>query len=158
MASIWSWWASDETPPLHSARGGSSQRPFSDADLARDILIVEDEVLIAWMIESLLEDAGFQSIRLATSAADALASAHERGPELIISDINLGVGDNGIEAAIRMRQIAPAPVVFISAYVDGTARTRIADEIGDAVILRKPVEQRALMAAVRELLKRPPQH
>lgn len=158
MASIWSWWASDKTSPLHSARGGGAQRPFSDADFARDILIVEDEVLIAWMIESLLEDAGFQSIRLATSAVDALDRANERAPELIISDINLGVGDNGIEAAIRMRQIAPAPVVFISAYVDGPARARIADEIGDAVILRKPVDQRALMAAVRELLEPPPQH
>lgn len=158
MAAAFPFWAGDDTTPLSSASTGGSERPFSDADLARPILVVDDEVLIAWMMESLLEDVGFTSIRLATSAADALSIATERPPELLISDINLGVGDNGIDAAIRIRRLSAVPVIFVSAYIDEDAHRRIAEDIGDAIVLRKPVERGALLDALRAKLNTPPAH
>lgn len=158
MAAAFPFWATDDASPLSGDPTGGSGRSFSDTDLARPILVVEDEVLIAWMMESLLEDAGFTSIRLATSAADALSIATERAPELLISDINLGAGDDGIDAAIRIRRIAAAPVIFVSAYIDENARRRIAEDIGDAIVLRKPVERGALLDALRTMLNTPRAH
>lgn len=158
LAGAWPFWAGSDGTAHRGTPSRTTQVPFSDADLAQNILVVEDEILIAWMVESLLEEAGFRSIRLATSASDALASAREHAPAVIISDINLGAGDDGIAAATRIRETVAAPVIFVSAYLDDAARHAIANDIGDAVILRKPVEQRALLAALREVLTRSSQH
>lgn len=116
------------------------------------VLVIEDEAIIAWMLESLLEDMGFEEITLASNAMEATAAAERRTPELIISDINLGPGADGVEAVGVIRDTCSPAVVFVSAYIDDNARSRIFNRIAGARILSKPLSGDELSAAIRDAL------
>lgn len=116
------------------------------------VLVIEDEAMIAWMLESLLEDMGFMLIALASNAAEAAAAAAKRLPELVISDINLGDGADGIDAVISIREKCCTAVVFVSAYVDDDARFRISEHVLGARTLAKPLNVAALSDAVQRVL------
>lgn len=116
------------------------------------VLVIEDEAMIAWMLESLLEDLGFETITLASNAIDAATAVERRIPELVISDINLGSGADGIEAVGAIRNTCSPAVVFVSGYIDSKARSRISEQVAGARILSKPLSADALSAAIRDVL------
>ena len=104
------------------------------------VLIVEDEAMIAWMIESLLEDMGFTSISVASNGEDAIAKAASLRPGLVISDINLGQGGlDGIDAAKAILGLTAASVVFVTGYAGLGERERIARDVPEAHVLPKPI-------------------
>ena len=123
-------------------------RGVDAALLATPILIVEDEVMIAWMVESLLEEAGFTAIDIASTATQATASADRRMPGLIITDINLGSGPDGVTTAAEIARLGTPAVLFVTAYVDDATRARVEAEVPGAPVLRKPVQADKLYAAV----------
>ena len=142
-----------------AARGArtpvSVPAPSGDVDdiaLASRILIVEDELMIAWMIQSLLEDMGFTDVEIAGSSEAALGAATRACPALVISDINLGGGPDGIETARRIDGATQPPVLFVSAYAGSDERLRMAEHLPAATVLRKPIEPDALARAVRAML------
>lgn len=138
-------------PPLRAPLQSAADGPAPAlADVP--VLVIEDEAMIAWMLESLLEDMGFDSIALASNAAEAAAAAARRTPGLVISDINLGPGADGIEAVGDLCATCSPAVVFVSAYIDEDARSRIASRVAGARILSKPLSGDALTAIVREAL------
>lgn len=139
-------------PPVSAARRGADG---AGVDVHAPILIVEDEVMIAWMLETLLEDAGFDAIAIASDGDSALAQAARLRPALLISDINLGAGIDGVEVATRIAGGSGVPVLFVSAYADDAARARIAQGVPRAVLLRKPIDQSAFLAAVFSALAAP---
>lgn len=143
-------WAITRPPLAGPADGGASG--FVGLPLDTAILVIEDEAMIAWMIESILEAMGFSEIALASSAADAVAAGTVLRPGLIISDINLGGGPDGVEASAALRATTAIPTLFVTAYADDATRERIADAIPDARILSKPIDETALQRAVREML------
>lgn len=120
--------------------------------LGTRVLIVEDEMMIAWMIESLLSDLGFTDIMVAADGEEACRLASQTAPGLVVSDINLGAGINGVEAAVAICRDGNVPVLFVTAYADSSARTRIAEHFPGAELLRKPVDRTALIAAVARAL------
>ena len=139
------------TPPDRSPRPGPGQGKVPA--LARvPVLVVEDEAMIAWMLESLLEDMGFEVIALASNAVEAVAAAERQTPALVISDINLGPGADGIDAIGAIRRTCRPAVVFVSAYIDDDARRRIAQQVADARILSKPLSGNGLSAVIRDAL------
>lgn len=141
------------TPPGRSPPLGGGQRPSTE--LARvPVLVIEDEAMIAWMLESMLEDMGFETITLASSAVEAAEAAERRTPELVISDINLGPGADGIEAVGAIRNTCSPAVVFVSAYIDESARSRISEQIAGARIISKPVSSDGLSVVIRDALRR----
>ncbi|MBN8808264.1 MAG: response regulator [Sphingomonas sp.] len=117
------------------------------------VLIVEDEMMIAWMIESLLSDAGFENVAIAADGKEACRQASEQTPGLVVSDINLGSGINGVEAAVAICHAGRIPVLFVTAYADGATRERIAAHFPHAELLRKPVDGASLTAAVHRALE-----
>lgn len=119
------------------------------------VLIVEDEAMIAWMIEGLLEDMGFTSIAIAADGAEALRLTEELAPALIISDINLGQAPDGVETVEQIRQAVDVPVIFVSGYASVDARARIAQRVQGARVLRKPIEIEPLRLAVEAALSPP---
>ncbi len=144
--------------------GGSSVPPTRNpgslgkdlsASLGTRVLIIEDEMMIAWMIESLLIDAGFSEVAMASSADEAAQVASDNAPGLIISDINLGKGANGVEASIAISRKGEVPVIFVTAYADAELRQQIAAELPRAQVLRKPVESGLLIAAITRALTPP---
>lgn len=131
-----------------------AESPFPDAALATPVLIVEDEMLIAWQVQDLLLDMGFTDVRTAGSFADAVKAAEDTRPGLLVCDVNLGDGPDGIAAAGEIRAAGPIPTVFVTGYAGEEIARRIAEGLPDAHMLRKPVEARRLKGSLRELLGR----
>ncbi len=139
------------TPPGRSPPPVAGQG--SSPALARvPVLVIEDEAMIAWMLESLLEDMGFETIMLASDAREATVAAARRSPELVISDINLGTGADGIEAVGAICETCSPAVVFVSAYIDENARSRISERVAGARILSKPLTGNGLYAVIRDAM------
>lgn len=123
--------------------------------LAIPVLIVEDEAMIAWMMESLLEDMGFTAISIAATGEEAIEQAARLSPGLIISDINLGQnGMDGVDAAAAIRKDADPSIVFITGYASAEARDRIARDLPGAHLLRKPVDVEDLRRAIVQAIAR----
>lgn len=109
-------------------------------------LIIEDESLIAMVIENVLRDCGFSSIAFAMSEADAVAGASRQCPDLITCDVRLNPG-SGIEAIGSICQHKPIPVIFVTGSPD-EARARYPDH----VVLIKPFTDAALRRAIASVM------
>src|SRR6201999_3705864 len=68
------------------------------AEIATDVLIIEDETFIAMDLESLVRNLGHNVIGVARTHADAVALAKNKRPGLILADIQLADGSSGLEA------------------------------------------------------------
>ena len=76
-------------------------------------LIIEDEPLIAMVIEDVLRDIGYTSFDIAASSKEAVAAAAGKCPDLITSD-GIIAGSNGIDAIETICGTSRVPVVFIT--------------------------------------------
>ncbi len=110
------------------------------------VLIIEDEPLIALMIEDLLVCEGATSVSIAATEQAAIAAAIDRPPGFITSDVKLaeGLGPHAVREIHN--RLGDVPVVFIT----GTPVECDPCEPPGRV-LTKPVEGRALAAAFHEL-------
>ena len=82
------------------------------------ILIVEDVVTVAMVLEARLESFGYSVCAIANSGAQAVASALEFQPDLILMDILLAGDMNGIEAAEQIALKMDVPIIFLSCVND----------------------------------------
>lgn len=107
------------------------------------ILIVEDEVLIALELESLLQDAGHEVLGIAASADEAISMGDALGPDLAFVDIHLADGPTGIEVA---RQLARHGVMVL--FMTANAK-RIPDDFAQAHgVIAKPYTERGVRQAL----------
>jgi CheY-like chemotaxis protein len=81
-----------------------------------DVLIIEDEPLIALDIESLVEELGHNVKKIARTHTEALAAVKAFQPGLILADIQLADGSSGLEAVNEIVQSFEVPVIFVTAY------------------------------------------
>lgn len=112
---------------------------------ARSLLVVEDELLVALDIESILSEAGLDVIGPASSAAEALELIAGHTPDAALIDANLG-GQPSIEVARTLTELG---VPF--AYVTGYGRESLPPDY-PAPIVTKPFDADQLLAAARRLL------
>lgn len=94
-------------------------------------LIIEDEPLIAEIIEVVLSDAGYTSFDHALTQQDAVAFAMARTPDLITADVMLNPG-SGIEAVKAIQMQMDVPVVFVTSTPEPTRALQ------NACVVRKP--------------------
>ncbi len=87
-----------------------------DQDLQSRVLIIEDEAIIALDLENLVNELGHRVVGIATTRDDAVRMAHQRLPELVLTDIKLADGSSGVDAAMAILKDMDVPVVFITAY------------------------------------------
>ncbi|MDP1832293.1 MAG: response regulator [Geothrix sp.] len=116
------------------------------------ILIVEDEAIVAMDLKLHLQDLGYGVAALAASGEEALALASRLRPGLALMDISLGSGMDGIEAARRLQAMG-VPVVFLTAFADETTLAR-AKESGPYGYLLKPFDERTLHSTIEMALYR----
>ena len=91
---------------------------MSPANGARHALIIEDEMLIALEVESLLHEFGFSSCDIADNPEDALRLALARRPDLMTADLRI-VGGTGIEAVDAITaHLGPIPHVYVTGNPD----------------------------------------
>jgi CheY-like chemotaxis protein len=105
-------------------------------------LIVEDELLVALGLQSMLGELGFDSFAFAGTARQALEQARLHIPDLMTVDVGLLDGD-GFQAVDAINA-ACGPVAAIYVTGDGAASSRRPD----AVVLEKPVAPHALASAL----------
>jgi DNA-directed RNA polymerase specialized sigma24 family protein len=114
------------------------------AEIATDVLIIEDETFIAMDLESLVRNLGHNVIGVARTHSDAVALAKNRKPGLILADIQLADGSSGLEAVNELLRGFEVPVVFITAYPE---RFLTGERPEPAFLISKPF-QPAMVSAV----------
>lgn len=83
-----------------------------------EILIVEDEPIIAIGMECSLIELGYEVSGIESTARDAIKHAKEETPDLILMDINLKGDESGIQAAKQIWESNKIPVIFLTSYSD----------------------------------------
>lgn len=114
------------------------------AEIATDVLIIEDETFIAMDLESLVKNLGHNVIGVARTHSDALALAKTKKPGLILADIQLADGSSGLDAVNELLKTFEVPVVFITAYPE---RFLTGERPEPAFLISKPF-QPAMVSAV----------
>ena len=84
--------------------------------MATDILIIEDEPLIAMDIEEMVESLGHRVVGVARTHAEATELFRKAGPKMVLADIQLADGSSGIDAVNEILATARIPVIFITAF------------------------------------------
>lgn len=84
--------------------------------VATDLLIIEDEPLIAMDIEQLVESLGHRVVGVARTHREAVALYAKTNAKMILADIQLADGSSGIDAVNDILHAHPVPVIFITAF------------------------------------------
>jgi DNA-directed RNA polymerase specialized sigma24 family protein len=119
------------------------------AQIATDILIIEDEVLIALDLENLVESLGHRTIGIARTRSEAIALAKLKPPGLILADIQLADGSSGMEAVNDLLASFEVPVIFITAYPE---RFLTGERPEPAFLVSKPYQPSTVSALVSQAL------
>ena len=118
-----------------------------------DILIVEDERIVAEDIKSTLLELGYGVCGIAPSGQKALATIERRDPDLVLMDIVLQGELNGIETTEKLQGTTDVPVVYLSAYGDNSTIERAKKTTPFGYIM-KPFEDNELRSAIETALYR----
>lgn len=136
-------------PTTHDAARHRYKHPMTDSPSAwldgKAILIVEDETIIAMLIEDMLDELGCKDVLKAGNIAEALASLDKQTPDAAILDANLS-GEFAFPVATRLVQ-ANVPFVFATGY----GRSGIPNEWAARPVVQKPFTIERLEAALRPL-------
>lgn len=111
-------------------------------------LIIEDDPIIAMLIEEELRELGFSSVDCTSTENEAIAAVARTSPDLITSDGSLIAG-SGASAVRRIRATFAVPVIFITG---DPAKTR--DCAPGTCVLEKPFSIEQLVAAVEQVQPR----
>jgi len=111
------------------------------------ILVVEDELIIAKGIEKRLKALGYSVTDTVASGEEAVRLALETLPDLVLMDINLQGGIDGVMAADQIRSQADIPIIFLTAYADSDtlARAKVSEPFGYIV---KPFQDITLKSSI----------
>lgn len=111
-----------------------------------NVLVIEDNVLALDELEYRLNHMGY-NVETAVNGNEAIEKVEMFNPDIILSDINLGDGIDGIEAVNEIRKGKHIPVIYVTAYDDKETldRANSSDPYGYIV---KPVKERELRIAV----------
>jgi response regulator NasT len=119
---------------------------------ATRILVAEDNDLVLLTLEEQLKDLGYDVVGLARTGTEAVALAQRLHPDVIIMDIRMPEMD-GTEAAMRIRNNRPVPIIMLTAYADKET-VRKAEAAGALAYLVKPVNENELPPAINIALAR----
>jgi DNA-directed RNA polymerase specialized sigma24 family protein len=117
--------------------------------IAADILIIEDEPLIAMDLEALVTDVGHRVLGVARTHAEAVAAVAGRKPTLVLADIQLADGSSGLEAVNEILTTITVPVIFITAYPE---RLLTGQKPEPTFLITKPFQPETVKAVISQAL------
>jgi diguanylate cyclase (GGDEF)-like protein/PAS domain S-box-containing protein len=123
------------------------------ARLPINLMLVEDERIVAFDLKRQLQGFGYNVGCVAASGKQAISQAAEIKPDLVLMDIHLEGGMDGIEAAAAIRAQHQIPVVFLTAYAEDDTLRRALDSRPFGYLI-KPCEGRELHATIQMALAR----
>ena len=115
--------------------------------MPESIMIVEDEGVVALELQECLAQMGYTVPAVVATGEEAVAKALEVVPDLVLMDIRLRGGMDGIEAGRRIMDAQRIPVVYLTAYFDDATVER-AGETAPFGYLLKPWEEKSLQIAI----------
>jgi CheY-like chemotaxis protein len=116
------------------------------------ILIVEDEGIIAFKIKMDLIDLGHEVVGITDNGEDAVRLAREQHPDIILMDIVLYGGSNGIEAAGMICENNGCKIIYMTAHMDA-GTIDLAKKTKHIGFLFKPFESFQLKQALDAAMK-----
>ena len=119
------------------------------AEIATDVLIIEDDTFIAMELETLVEGLGHRVLGVARTHAEALALTKTKRPGLILADIQLADGSSGLEAVNELLATFEATVIFITAYPE---RFLTGERPEPAFLIAKPFQPATVSAVASQAL------
>lgn len=115
---------------------------------ALKILVVEDDFLLGYRIQSDLVGMGYNVVGPATNSEEALDLYHKEEPSLVLMDIDLEGSDlDGIQIAEEINDHRPVPIIFLSG-LGGQETVNRAKKVNPAYYLIKPCNARQLQIAI----------
>jgi two-component system cell cycle sensor histidine kinase/response regulator CckA len=111
------------------------------------ILVVEDEPIVAKNIQRELSSMGYTVPAIAASGEEALEKAGQTHPDLVLMDISLKGPLDGVETSKRMQERFDIPIVYLTAYADDRTLQR-AKRTGPFGYLLKPYEEKELQTTI----------
>jgi len=119
------------------------------AEIATDVLIIEDDTFIAMELETLVESLGHRVLGVARTHAEAVALVKKKKPGLILADIQLADGSSGLDAVNDLLKTFEVPVIFITAYPE---RFLTGERPEPAFLIAKPFQPATVSAIASQAL------
>ncbi|MGV9006753.1 MAG: response regulator [Brevundimonas sp.] len=120
-----------------------------DAELATNVLIIEDEAIISADIESLVTELGHRVTGIATTHDEAVDAVARQRPGLVLADIQLADGSSGIDAVKDILKRIDVPVIFITAFPE---RLLTGERPEPTFLITKPFQPETVKAAISQAL------
>lgn len=120
-----------------------------EGGLATDVLIIEDEPIIALDLQSIAEKMGHNVVGIARTRDEAVKLAREHNPKLVLADIQLADDSSGIDAAQDILELGAVPVIFITAYPE---RLLTGKKPEPTYLITKPFMPETVAATVSQAL------
>lgn len=117
--------------------------------VATDVLIIEDEPIIAMDIEQLVRNLGHTVTAVARTRTDAVEAVARHKPGLVVADIQLADGSSGIDAVNDILADTPVPVIFITAYPE---RLLTGERPEPTFLITKPFQPDVVKAVISQAL------
>ena len=120
-----------------------------DAELATEVLIIEDEPVIAADIEALVRELGHKVLDVASTRKEAVEAVARATPGLVLADIQLADGSSGIDAVKDILGRFDVPVIFITAFPE---RLLTGERPEPTFLITKPFQPETVKAAIGQAL------
>lgn len=117
--------------------------------VATDVLIIEDEPLVAADIEDIMTSLGHRVVGIARTQSEATELFRRTRPHIVLADIQLADGSNGIDAVNSIVSHSPVPVVFITAFPE---RLLTGQRPEPTFLITKPFDPSVLKGIVSQAL------
>jgi CheY-like chemotaxis protein len=113
------------------------------------VLIIEDDDLMAEAMARIVATMGHSVVHRAIGEDDALVAARRAAPHLVLADIQLGPGGDGLTAAQAIVAETPVPVIFVTGYPE---RLLTGEAPEPAFVVSKPYREETLRTAIGQAL------
>jgi len=117
--------------------------------IATEVLIIEDEPIIALDLETIVEQLGHRVLGVARTHREAIAAVRERAPGLVLADVQLADGSSGLEAVNEILSGYDVPVIFVTAYPE---RLLTGQRPEPTFLITKPFQTETLKAVISQAL------
>jgi CheY-like chemotaxis protein len=119
------------------------------SQLHTQVLIIEDEPIIAMDLEAMVSELGHTVLRVTRTRKEAIAAIADQRPGLILADIQLADGSSGLDAVNDILTICEVPVVFITAYPE---RLLTGERPEPTFLITKPFRPDTVKAIISQAL------
>jgi len=111
------------------------------------VLIVDDNRTTISVMKLYLEESGYKISSIATNGREAIEKSREVNTDLVLMDIRLGQGMDGIDAAEVINKHIGLPIIFVTAHADKSilARAKLTEPVG---FINKPLRQKDLQTTL----------